>query len=162
MKKEYLLALIGGLLLLSYVLEAVINPLQIDLATPYDYLKLTNLMQFPFTSAIIFIRALAVFLIPLFLASFVKKAYTVKAIALLILAGLTQLYSLQNVINKTTVVPLEWALSLSLAGIAWLIPACYYFLKSFFSAMQQSLVKSMKVQAPPGQTDTPPDWLSKE
>jgi len=37
--KEYVLAIIGGLFLLAYVLESVTSPLAVDLATPYEFLK---------------------------------------------------------------------------------------------------------------------------
>lgn len=162
MKKEYTLALIAGLFLLSYVLEAVIDPLKVNLASPYDYLQTQYVTHYPFTSAIIFIRALAIFLTPLFLASFFKKAYFAKGVSLLILSGLIQLYALQNVLSASaSVVPLEWALSLAIAGMALLIPAVIYLIQGFFAAMHKSLVKSMAVQAPPGQPDTPPEWLTK-
>jgi hypothetical protein len=164
MKKEYTLALIGGLFLLSYVLEAVIDPLKINLASPYDYLNPQIFTRYPFTSAIIFIRSLAVFLTPLFLVSFFRQAYIPKGIVMIILAGLMQLYALQNVIMATSaVIPLEWALSLALSGLALLIPAIIFFLQGFFSAMHHSLVKTMAVIPKPGQPlDTPPKWLTEE
>ena len=160
MKKEYTLALIGGLFLLSYVLEAVINPLTLNLATPYDYLQPQYLTRYPFTSAIIFIRALAIFLTPVFLISFLPQAWFAKGVGLLILAGLLQLYSLQTVLNQTAVVPLEWALSLAIAGMALLLPTTYYLLRGFFTSMHQSLVKSVSPPPPTSPTNPSPGWLS--
>jgi len=160
MKKEYWVALIGGIFLLSYVLEAVINPLQVAIATPYEFVQPKYLTLYPFTAAIIFMRALAIFLTPLFIMGFFKNAYAAKALTLILLAGLLQLYALQNIVNPSRNVPLEWALSLALGGLALLLPALFYGLKAMFFAMHQSLVKSLQPPVPPGTADAPtPEWL---
>lgn len=158
MKKEYLVALIGGLFLLAYVLEAVINPLTIQIASPYDFLKPELLRAYPFTAAIIAMRALGIFLIPALAMSFFKKFYLAKALTCLILAGLLQLYSLQNIVTSA-VVPLEWALAFALGGAALLLPTVYYFLRTFLDSMQSSIVKSF---SPPttGQAAKTPKWLT--
>jgi hypothetical protein len=157
MKKEYLAALIGGLFLLAYVLEAVINPLTIQIASPYDFLKPELLSQYPFTAAIIAMRALGIFLIPALALSFFNKAYMAKALTSLLLAGLLQLYALQNIVTSA-VVPLEWALAFALGGAALVIPTLFYFLKTFLDSMQSSIVKSF---SPPttGEAVKTPDWL---
>lgn len=163
MKLEYWVGTIGGLFLLAYVLEAVIDPLAIDLATPYQFVSPQYFTQYPFTSAIIFTRALAIFLTPLFLLTLVKKAYFAKALFLLVLAGLMQLYALQNIVTKNFVVNLEWALSLALAGIALLLPAVLLGIKAMFASLHTGLVKTMAVPVPsPNQTvpkGTTPEWL---
>ncbi len=163
MKLEYSVGAIGGLFLLAYVLEAVIDPLTVDLASPYQFVSRQYLSQYPFTAAIIFTRALAIFLTPLFIMTFFKRSYFAKALTLLILAGLMQLYALQNIVTRTFVVNLEWALSLALAGIALLLPAVLLSIKALFASLQTGLVKTMHVPAPqPGKTipkGTGPDWL---
>ena len=95
--KEYQFLVIVGLFIFAYVLEALVNPLQIDLLTPYNYLSPQYLAKYPFTTAIIAIKSIAIFWTPLFLLSFINKAYGAKASILLVLAALLQLYSLQEI-----------------------------------------------------------------
>ena len=51
MKKEHLLIVAVGFLILGYVLDAVVNPLasQVSLSTPYHFFTIANLSRFPFT-----------------------------------------------------------------------------------------------------------------
>jgi hypothetical protein len=157
MKKEYLVALIGGLFLLAYVLEAVIDPLTIKIGSPYDFLKPELLGQYPFTAAIIAMRALGIFFVPLLAFSFFKKAFIAKALTSMLLAGLLQLYALQNVV-ASAVVPLEWALAFALGGAALVLPTGLYFLRTFLDSMQSQIVKSF---SPPssGKAGESPKWL---
>lgn len=128
MKKEYFAALIAGLLILAYVLDAVVNPLRMRLATPYHYLDPQILSKYPFTTTSIFIKAIAIFIMPLLLLSYIKYNALAKGIGLLILASLVQLYALQDVVANTKVIPLEWAISLTVAGILLLIPTILFIL----------------------------------
>jgi hypothetical protein len=160
MKKEYTLAFIGGLFLLAYVLEAVVNPLQQAFPTPYHFLNPTFLASYPFTTAIIAIRSIAIFLTPLWLFSFVQHQHLPKGIILLILAGLMQLYAIQDVATKAGVVPLEWALSLAVAGAALLIPSVWYFLRSGASTVHQKVSGKPRSSTTSPDNDPPvPDWL---
>ena len=128
MKKEYTFVFIAGLFLLAYVLEAVVNPLNLNLATPYDYLKPALLARYPFTTAIIIIRALALFLSPVWFFSLLSGYHSLKGVVLLVIAGLAQLYAIQEIATGAQVTPLEWSLSLSLAGLALLLPAALQIL----------------------------------
>jgi hypothetical protein len=139
MKKEYVLVAIVGLFLLSYVLDAVVNPLTVQLPTPYHFLNPQYLTTYPFTTASIVIKSLGIFLTPLLFTSLVEKNYTPKALALLVLIALMQLYSLQDLATKAEVVPLEWALSISLAGIALVVPMVVFFILGGFSWLHKSL-----------------------
>lgn len=139
MKKEHTAIIIAGLFLLSYVLEAVVNPLDLKLATPYHYLNPQYLTTYPFTTALIFIRAFGIFLTPILLMSFFEGYYTAKAGILMVLIALMQLYSLQDLATGAAVVPLEWALAISLGGIALVIPMVGYFLMGGVSWLHSSL-----------------------
>lgn len=139
MKKEYTLVFIAGLFILAYVLDAVVNPLTVDLATPYHYLDPQYLAQFPFTTASIVIKALGLFLAPLWLLSFMNGKHMARGAILLVLAGLMQLYALQEVTTGAALVPLEWSLSLSVAGVALLLPAILNLIRGGISSMAQSI-----------------------
>lgn len=141
--KEYTFIIIVGLFLLSYVLEAVVDPLVLKLPTPYVFLSPVYLAKFPFTTATIFIRALCFFLIPTFLLSFINKAHFLKVGILLLVAGLAQLYSLQEIASGTTLVPLEWSLSLSVAGIALILPIIANLLMGTYHKAKSKLASTL-------------------
>lgn len=153
MKKEYAFVFIAGLFLLAYVLEAVVNPLALNLATPYDYLSPALLARYPFTTAIILIRALALFLAPVWLFSFLSGNHTLKGVVLLLVAGLAQLYAIQEIATGAQLIPLEWSLSLSLAGVALLLPSVLQFLISLAKKTKQKLTPATKASETP--TDLP-------
>jgi hypothetical protein len=139
MKKEYVMVAIIGLFLLSYVLEAAVNPLNLPLSTPYEFINPRYLTLYPFTATTIVIRGLGIFLTPLLLFSFIEGRSSLKGLILLILIGLMQLYALQDVATRAQVVPLEWSLSLSLAGAALAIPMIWYFVRGIFSSLHRQL-----------------------
>lgn len=136
MPKEYVLVLIVGLFLLAYLLEAVVDPLTVPLATPYQFLQNSYPAKFPFTSAVILIRSLAIFLTPIWLASFVQRAYQFKAVTLLILGTLLELYAVQAVATPTIGIPLEWAISFAFGGAILFLPMLFFFVKGSLSRPQ--------------------------
>lgn len=145
--KEYLLLIIIGLYIVSYVLEATVDPLTVELATPYEYLQPNNYGAYPFSTAVIAIRALAIFMTPTFLLSFIKGAHLGKGGTYLIVAGLAQLYALQELISATTLLPLEWSLALAYGSAALSLPAIVHLLIGIFGSAKDKL--SGEPYAPP-------------
>jgi len=137
--KEYTMIIIAGLFLLAYLLDVLVDPIELNLATPYHYLNPQHLTRYPFTTASIFIKSLALFLSPLWLFSFFKDNFYAKGGVLLVLASLMQLYAIQEVATKTQIIPLEWSLSLSIGGAALLIPSVIFIIRGFISATKQRL-----------------------
>lgn len=129
MPKEYVLVFIIGLFLLAYLLEAVVDPLPFSISTPYQFFTSSMVGKVPFTTALVVIRALAVVMTPLWLLSFLAGAFQFKALALLIVSILLQLYSVQSVASPTVGIPLEWSLSFTLAGLVLLLPMLFFFAK---------------------------------
>jgi hypothetical protein len=164
MKREYVLAAIVGMFLLAYLLDAVVDPLRIHLATPYQYLNAEYFSTYPFTTASIFIRAAAIFLTPLLILSLFSKAYAPKGFTILLLAVLIQLYALQQIATSAQVIPTEWAISLAIAGAALFVPAVYYLGFAGVASAHQKMVNSVKPYAgrPPGSPDHSPDWLKEK
>ncbi len=134
--KEYQLLVIIGLFIFAYVLEALANPLSISLSTPYSYLAPAYFLKYPFTSAIILIKSIAICWTPLLLLSFIHKAYAAKGSILLVVAGLLQLYTLQEVATGAQVMPLEWSLALALGGILLILPMLIYFIRHTLSSVK--------------------------
>ncbi|KKU10510.1 MAG: hypothetical protein UX13_C0010G0010 [Candidatus Woesebacteria bacterium GW2011_GWB1_45_5] len=79
---------------------------------------------------------------PLWLLSFMEKQFALKGVLLLVLAALMQLYALQDVVTKAEVVPVEWSLSISLAGVALLTPMVLYIIRGVFASMHGLLTES--------------------
>jgi hypothetical protein len=139
MKKEYTLIFIVGLFLLAYVLDTVVEPLTTVLASPYAYISSDIFSQYPFTGASIIIKALGIFLTPLFLLSFMEKQYVARGLILLIVAGLTQLYGIQELTTGAKLLPIEWTVSLALGGAALLVPMVFYFIRGTFSSVSKGI-----------------------
>lgn len=131
MKQEYVLVIIIGFLILAYVLDAIVNPLKISLATPYHFFDPNLIFKYPFTSISITLKALSIFLAPLWFLSFLSFNKVLKGAILLVLSGLMQLYALQDVVSNSNVLPLEWSLSLTLGGLLLLIPSLFYMIAGF-------------------------------
>ena len=139
MKKEYIIAFSIGLIILAYILDAIVNPLDmtLSLSTPYHYLTPEIVQTYAFTFTSVFFKALAIFLsIPTILAALDLKAIT-KGVSLLIISGLLQLYALQDVATKANVVPLEWSIALTVSGLMLLLPAIINLLIGFFSSFKK-------------------------
>ena len=136
MKKEYYIFLSVGLIILAYLLDVVANPLEVSMSlpTPYHYFTAENILKYAFTSTSILLKALAiVFSLPTILAALDLKSMA-KGIILLISSGLLQLYALQDVATNARVIPLEWSLALTLAGLILLLPAIVFILLGFINS----------------------------
>lgn len=144
MKKEYVLVGIIGLFLAAYVLEAVVQPLSLDLATPYHYIDPEYLATYPFTTTVIVVRAVGVWLTPIWLFSFMEKKYGLKAILSFVLAGLSQLYVLQELATGNQILPLEWALAVALGGLALIPVMAIYILQAGLSSAYSKLTGGSK------------------
>ncbi len=139
MKQEFFLIIIVGLIIIAYVLDAVVNPLPVKLATPYEYFLSGIATTYIFTSASIVLKAIALFITPLWLLSFIGITRLIKGAILIALSGLIQLYSLQDIATQARVIPVEWALSFTLAGVALLIPAVIYILMGILGKAHNSM-----------------------
>ncbi|MFH1536289.1 MAG: hypothetical protein ABIC96_04475 [Patescibacteria group bacterium] len=128
MKKEYILVFIVGLFILAYVLDAVVNPLRLNLITPYHYFSPAIYTKYAFTSTSIVIKSIALLFTVLWLISFMKISRLLKGGILLGLSGLMQLYALQDVATGSQIIPLEWSLSFTLAGVLLLTPMIIYLI----------------------------------
>lgn len=134
MKTEYTIGLIIGLLILTYVLDAIVNPLSPALfVTPYHYFDPSIFTKYAFTSTSIVLKAIAVLLIPLVVLKALDLKATAKGVILLILSGLAQLYALQDTVTRAQILPLEWDISLTLAALVLIIPSIIYILAGLIS-----------------------------
>lgn len=143
MKKEFILIFVIGLFILAYVLDAVVNPLTITLTSPYHYLTPEIYTQYAFTTTSIVIKALGIFLSTLLLLSAIEVSRLIKGGILLGIAGLMQLYALQEVATGAQVLPLEWTISLTLAGMTLLLPTAFYLIRGALDGANKRFSKSL-------------------
>lgn len=145
--REYSLLIIIGLFILAYLLDLVVNPLDLSLPTPYHFFQPTLMASFPFSTFSVLIKAVAIFLTPLWLLSFFTYEGFAKPSILLVLAGLMQLYAIQDVATKAEVIPLEWALSLAASGFLLFIPTIFLFIRAFIISAHQNLTDAKMKEA---------------
>ncbi len=148
MKKEHTLVAIAGFLLLAYLLDAVVDPLTLRLATPYQYFNPQTLSTYPFTTTSILMKAISVFLIPLWFFSLFPAASITKALIFLVLSALLQLYAVQDIATGHFIVPLEWSLAFTLSGLALLIPALLYFIHSLLKGVGNNIQEQLEPTIP--------------
>lgn len=145
--KEYSLLGIIGLFLLAYILDYIVDPLSLDLVSPYHFFQPHIMSQFPFSTVSVFIKAAALFFSPLWLMAFFKDKGYAKPILLLVLSGLVQLYAIQDLATRAQVIPLEWALSLTAAGAALLIPTIFLFFRAMIVSAHRNLSDAKKEES---------------
>ena len=143
MKKEHILFFAVGLFILAYVLDAVVNPLSITLATPYHYFTADIFSQYAFTTTSIIIKAIALLSSIVVLLSFAEINRFVKSGIFLGLSGLMQLYALQDVTTNSQILPLEWSLSFALTGLLLIIPMVIYFLLGIFGGAHKRIEETI-------------------
>lgn len=145
MKKEHWVVFAAGLFILSYVLDLAVEPLsktlalKMNLLTPYRYFAPNIMTQYPFTTASIFVKGLGIMIIVTLFLSFMEKQYIVKSLITLVLLGLMQLYSLQDLASRSHVISYEWDLGLTLGGLFLIIPLIYYLFRGLLSGVYSSV-----------------------
>lgn len=160
MKQEHTLVLIIGLLILAYVLDAIVQPLGINLTTPYHYFDPKILSAYAFTTTSVLIKSVALFITPLWLFSFFSFKKFTRGVILLVLSGLMQLYSLQDVGTGTNLIPIEWAISLTLTGVVLLIPTVIFLLSGGAEKVHKTLLDEPEYEEEPG-TSQKDFWKNK-
>jgi hypothetical protein len=145
--KEYSLLIIIGLFVFAYVLDSVVKPLSLTLKSPYEFFTSETMALFPYSTASIIVKTIALFLTPLWLFSFSKSKGFGKPAILLIWASLIQLYAVQNVATKARTIPLEWSFALAAAGFVLLFPTVYLFLKALLYTAHRNLTNARMQEA---------------
>jgi len=153
--KEYSLLFIIGLFILAYVLDLVVDPMVVQLKNPYLYFQSETMMVLPFSSLSIFIKALAIFLMPLWLLSFIDSNSFFKPAILLIVSVLLQLYAVQDITAKSRMIPMEWSISMAAAGLALMVPTIYFFFKAVVVALHKNLTNAKMDEALKQAQDNP-------
>ena len=132
MKSEIPAIIAVGLIVFASILDSLVKPLSLHLATPYHYFTLATVSLYPFTALSILLKTVALILTPIILLSMIGLKRSLSGGIMLGLSCLLQLYALQDVSSKSFSVPLEWSLALALAGIGLIIPTVIFLFFGLF------------------------------
>lgn len=143
MKKEYIVVFVIGLLLLAYVLDSVVNPLSIAIATPYHYFSPAIYTTYAFTTTSIVLKAIALTAAIVLIVSLFSVNRFVKGGIMLVISALLQLYALQDVASSAHVVPLEWSLAFTLTGMLLFIPMIAYLILGIAGPTHKKIQESL-------------------
>jgi len=146
--KEYLLFVVAGLFLASYVLNMVAGPVKIDITSPAQFLNPNIVSRYPFTTVEIFIRALALAMGVIVFLSFIEKKYFPKMTTCIILGGLGILYAIQQLANQGKITPLQWTLAFAGAGVMLILPIIYYLIRGVIEGIFTGLTKKKNSFSP--------------
>lgn len=145
LKKELILLVAVGLLGLSYLLEFVAGPVSITLTSPLGFIESSFLGRYPLTAVAVITRALSVVLGVVLSLSLAKDHFFEKAIGVLVIAILLELYAIQQLATSGTVTTVEWTLALAIAAIGLILSVVYYVIRGFvFIVVGDAGVKAQK------------------
>lgn len=139
MKQEHWLIAVVGLIIFTFVLDAILPTLTVDLATPYHYLTPETFLTYPLTTLSIFLKAAAIFITPILLLSFAGWTKLTKGIVIFMVAAVLQLYALQDIVTKTGSVPLEWSIPFTVAGLGLLGLSLIYIIIGIIKRTNQAM-----------------------
>lgn len=131
MKKEVFFTIGLILIFATHGLDMLLGSITARLTSPQDLLKQEFLTSYPLTSLGIFVRAAAMAMVLGSLLAFIHKRFFAKAIVVLVLAIIFELYAIQQLSTQGRVTTLEWTLSFSVVPILMLILVSYYILSGF-------------------------------
>ena len=132
MKNEYWAVLVLGFLLLSYVLDGIVQPLGFDLTTPYHFFVAETMSTYPLTTFSVLLKAIAFVAGAVVILGSLGLKRFLKAGVLLVVASLMQLYSYQDVVSGSQALALNWDLGLTLGGLLMLVTSVLFFIGGFF------------------------------
>jgi len=145
MEKEYWLLIAISFFILSEVFESFAGSVQLNSITnPLAFLSKDYLVTYPLTAAAIGVRALALVISALLLTSLTEKHYFAKAIFLLAVGAVAELYAIQQLATGAKLTPVQLTLSFAYAG-AGLVPAIFgYLLRGAFGGISARLAGEPK------------------
>lgn len=139
MKKEYTLVTVIGLFLFAYILDLVSGPIGVVIRNPIVFLTPEILSRYPLTAVGIFARAFAVAVSVFLLMSVMEKKYFLKAIIVLIVTALSELYAIQQLATGLRTTPIQWTLSISYAGAIMAPALAFYIVKGIVWGVKEKV-----------------------
>src|SRR3989344_545403 len=148
MSKEYWVIVAVVFLILSSVLDSFAGPVQLVVGSnPFSFLSASSLSTYPFTAVAIGVRALGFLIFVLAAVSTIERQYFLKAVGLLTLGVLAELYAVQQLATGVNVTPVNYTLSISYAGAALVLPILIYLLKGVVGGIGAKIVEAPEESA---------------
>lgn len=141
MKKEFIAVGIIGLFILGHVLDYAAGPVSIVIKSPFEFTSPDIVSRFPFTAVSIVIKTVALFSTFLLLFSFIQKKLFVKGLVLIFIAGLFELYAIQQLATGMMMVPIQWILALASTGLTLLVPAIIFLILGTISMVLEKTIQ---------------------
>lgn len=140
MKIEYFFTGALALVIFGYVLDFLSGPIVLDLASPFAFLNPEMLAKYPFTAVSVGVKTLAIFIATvLAVTSLGGNNYPMQGATVLILAALMELYAIQQIATKSSILSIQWNLSLAFAGASLIIPAVIFVLTALIKSVHRNL-----------------------
>jgi len=140
MNKEYLV--VGGLalIILASVLDSLAGPVSLVVGrNPFSFLSPDYLSTYPFTAVAIGVRALGLVVLVMTAISTIERQYSLKAVGVLVLGVLAELYSVQQLATGLRTTPINWTLAFAYAGLALAPAVLIYLLRGAFSGVSSKV-----------------------
>jgi hypothetical protein len=150
MKKEYLIVTTVGLFALAYALDYFAGPVTIPAKNPFIIGQLISL--YPFSYVGIGSRAIAIMLSTALILSVAESGLT-KAIVGFFLAGLFELYAIQQLATLAKVTTTQWTLSFAYGGLLMAFPIVYFLISGILKSLHSKLAGGEKPQSNPPQSE---------
>ncbi len=128
MKKEYFALIILILFSLSYVFDKIAGPVNIFLHWPWEFFMGDLPKRYPFTTVAISFKVLGILLSIILITLLIKKKYFTKALLILFIAIMAELYTIQQISTGVILIPIQWILAISFSAVLSLIPVLIFLL----------------------------------
>ena len=151
MKKEYLVVTTLGLFALAYALDYFAGPVSISVKNPF---VLGNTIdKYPFTTVGIIARSFAIMFSVTLILSLASSSFA-KAIVAFFLAGLFELYAIQQLATASRMTTVQWTLSIAYGGLLLIIPIIYYLISGVVTGLHRSLTGEKQGEGKPEKTSS--------
>lgn len=139
MKTEYVVTTIIALFLLSSVLDFLAGPQKPLLTNPFAFWQSETIAVYPFTAVSIGMKTLVLCMSVLAALSLLQKKYLGKALFLLLLTALLELYAIQQLATGSQMISIEWSIAFATAGAVLLIPIVFFFILATGTLVHKNL-----------------------
>lgn len=149
MKKEIAFVVALCLFAIAWGLDFVAGPVSLlKVKDPIEFFSNPVISKYPLTAVAVSLRSLAIFLSLILILSLFEKKQFVKAAVILFIAGVFELYAIQQLATGAKTTPIQWTLSFAYAGIMSPIALIYYILSGIFGGVKEKLGVKEKGEYP--------------
>jgi hypothetical protein len=139
MRKEISFVIALCLFALAWGLDTIAGPVALRIKDPIEFFSTPVISKYPLTGVAVVLRSIAIFISLILILSLFEKKQFIKAAVLLFIAGVFELYAIQQLASGIRTTPIQWTLSFAYAGIISPIGLIYYILSGIFGGVKEKL-----------------------